>query len=385
MKSNHTILFLNENPLPTVFTRGSTAGKELRLRASQAEIAAIHAVSLPGIQLSTQDNSITDVEQKIHIHHTIPWPYYLSSIILLIYGIYFTIKYKPSTIEAESPLFSGIAAVIISNLFKIPSIVEIRSDFSQLASLKLKYLPITFKKKSISLIQNWTISQANMVITNTHYLKNKIISINSNLFVINPGIQYPPPKILPKKHSLLFTFGFLGRFVEEKGILLLIDSMKILIKKDPHNSYKLLIAGDGPLKNQLINKVSDNELKQSVQFLGWVNPFEFLQQIHVLVNPLTVMAPLEMANAEAAFAGRPVICFGTSNIPETVINNQTGIIINPPCTSDRLADAMKTIAENPTKYSQFSSKAKKFAQENFSFPDQVMQIRKLYQSLGIIS
>jgi glycosyltransferase involved in cell wall biosynthesis len=182
-----------------------------------------------------------------------------------------------------------------------------------------------------------------------------------------------------------FTFGFLGRFVEEKGIILLIDALKILIKKDPHNSYKLLIAGDGPLKNQLLKKVSDSELHQAVQFLGWVNPYDLLQQIHVLVNPLTVMAPLEMANAEAAYTGRPVICFGTSFIPETVIHNQTGIVINPPFTSNHLADAMKKIAENPTKYSQFSSKAQKFAQENFSFTDQVLLMRKLYQSLDIIS
>lgn len=385
MKAKHTILFLNENPLPTVFTKGSTAGKELRLRASQAEILAVHAVSLPGIQLSSQDNSITAVEQKIHVHHTIPWPYYLSSIILLLYGIYYTIKYKPSTIEAESPLFSGPAAVIISKLFNIPSVIEVRSDFSQLVSLKLKYVPISLKKKIISLLQNWTISHANTVITNTRFLKAKYNSINSNLFIINPGIQYPLPKTYPKKYTSLFTFGFLGRFVEEKGILLLIDALKILIKKDPQQSYKLLIAGDGPLKNKLIKKVAENKLHQSVQFLGWVNPFELLQQIHVLVNPLTVMAPLEMANAEAAFAGKPVICFGKDNIPETVIHVQTGIVINPPFTSKRLADAMKKIAENPIHYRHLSTEASKFALQNFSYSTQVLQMQKLYQSLGVIS
>lgn len=59
-----TILFFNENPIPPVYTKGTLAAKELRLRAALMEIDEVHVIAPPGPSLQTRDTTRGPLERR---------------------------------------------------------------------------------------------------------------------------------------------------------------------------------------------------------------------------------------------------------------------------------------------------------------------------------
>ena len=78
----------------------------------------------------------------------------------------------------------------------------------------------------------------------------------------------------------IFYFISVGGFRKEKNLRMLLEAFFIL-KNLP---VKLILVGDGSLKNQLLNKVADLELEQHVIFAGFdINPFKYIKRSDCLV------------------------------------------------------------------------------------------------------
>jgi glycosyltransferase involved in cell wall biosynthesis len=349
----NSILFLNENPLPKVFTKGTISGKELRLRAACEFINEVHAVALPGRAVETGDAAIGVLEKKIVIHQTIRWPYYLSPVILFGYGFYYAWNLKPKMIEAESPILSGVAAVVLGKLFRIPVLVEVRASYDQLIKMKLPFIPLQFKKVVLDAVQMFVFSHANVVVANSKTYQKEIKKMGFEAVVINPGLQYPPKKInLEMKKKII---GYLGRLVQEKGVDYLLRACKSIEKDLVKDGWSIEIAGDGPerknLENLALQLFKDSKLK--VKFLGFVNNYEALSRFSILVNPCYLIHPLEMVNVEAAYMHVPVVCFGTKEVPETVLNGKTGVKVRGEMSEKNLGLGIKKILNGETSNNQF--------------------------------
>ena len=65
------------------------------------------------------------------------------------------------------------------------------------------------------------------------------------------------------------TIVSVGRFVEQKGYDVLINAFKIFQKK--HQDYKLIIYGNGPLKDELTKMSCALGLSESISFPGFIN------------------------------------------------------------------------------------------------------------------
>jgi len=371
------ILFLNENPLPAIFRKGTISGKELRLRAAIDEIDWVQVVSLPGKPVESVDQSVTQLEKKIKIHLTIKWPYYFSAIILFVYGAYYCFKYHPKTIEAESPLFSGMAAVILGRLFRIPVIIEVRASYENLIKYRLKWLPVSWKKAGLDWALRWVYSRATLIVANSKTYEKQIKKMGFSSVVINPGIQYPPIARLKKQARVI---GFLGRLVPEKGVDYLLEAVKLIEAKLVKEGWSVEIGGDGPEKLGLEARAKKlfGASKLKCKFLGFVNNYQALAGYGILVNPCLVNHPLEMVNVEAAWMRVPVVCFGDKQIPETVVDGVTGIKVKQQ-SSATLAKALSKIIDL-----KFSPSGFKTLVKNYSFDSQVSRMRKIYQHLGII-
>lgn len=74
-------------------------------------------------------------------------------------------------------------------------------------------------------------------------------------------------KIIKKEKNDRIELLFIARIVEQKGILIVLETMKILNER---GNYNLKIAGDGPLLNATMRKVQ-NERISNVDFLGQIN------------------------------------------------------------------------------------------------------------------
>ncbi|NMC35718.1 glycosyltransferase [Candidatus Beckwithbacteria bacterium] len=373
------VLFLNENPLPKMFTTGSIAGKELRLRAALPQIDEVHVIARQGQSVVDQSNqSIGPLEKKVFIHLLPPWPYYLAALPLFFWGLYWSLKLKPISIEAESPIISGPAAVLLGKLLKKPSLVEVRASYDELPKHKLTFLPLPVKQCLLNLVLIPTLKHANIVIANSKLYKKQLAKLGIKSYELNPGLQNTPKKIQKSKHTIC-TIGYLGRLVPEKGVDILIEALAQLNSLN----FRLEIAGLGPSQDKLKQLVKKRGLIKKVSFLGFTNNFKALASWDILINPNLVKHPLEMVNAEAAFMGVPVLCFGNQDYPETVIDGQTGLKIKN-VNSKALAQALQKLIKNSKLRKRLGQQSQAFALKNYSFISQVKRLKQFYQENNII-
>ena len=99
----------------------------------------------------------------------------------------------------------------------------------------------------------------------------------------------------------------MGRLENEKGICNFIKAIKYLIKEK--KSLKVLIIGDGSLKNSLISYINTNHLQNHVELIDWVKhddlPY-YLNQLKLLVIP-SYTEGLPNVMLESMACGTPIL------------------------------------------------------------------------------
>ena len=71
----------------------------------------------------------------------------------------------------------------------------------------------------------------------------------------------------------------------QKGNDILVNHFSKLVKQQPDKNFKLLIAGEGEEKNNLLNLISQLKLYNQVTLLGSIDkPLEFLHAIDIFVS-----------------------------------------------------------------------------------------------------
>lgn len=152
-------------------------------------------------------------------------------------------------------------------------------------------------------------------------------------------------------------FGFLGYFIERKGILEIIEVFKSISKKPKKfKKFKkahLIIAGDGPLKDKIKELVKDSEnihLKPYLQTDS--QKAEFFNSIHFLILP-SRKEPWGLVVNEALSRGVPAVVSREVGAKEIVQKIDRNLVID----MDNAKEEIEKIIENTKKYEKLSSKA----------------------------
>ena len=172
------------------------------------------------------------------------------------------------------------------------------------------------------------------VLTNSNATKLSVLANNKNLFpeekikIIYNAIDCSnnSEEILHNNNSneeLIITS--LGRLEYEKNHQFLIYLSKEL--KDRNIKHKIYIGGDGSLKEKLIKLSKELNVHNQVIFLGFIYDIKkFIKSSHIFIHP-SLWEGFGYVLAEASLCHKPVIAFNTTSIPEIVINNKSGYVV----------------------------------------------------------
>ena len=149
-----------------------------------------------------------------------------------------------------------------------------------------------------------------------------------------------------------------GRLNEQKNQVLLIESFKDVIKKYPN--YKLLIYGDGNLKNELDMYIKNNKLDDNVKLCGNVDDIENVLKEKKCFILSSKYEGMPNALMEAMAVGVPCIstdcpCGGPR---ELIKNNINGLLVKSN-DKNELVSAMYKIIENDKMCKKIAMSAKK--------------------------
>ena len=167
--------------------------------------------------------------------------------------------------------------------------------------------------------------------------------------------------------------GNLGRLVEQKGHYHLIPIAKYL--KEKNLNFEMRIAGTGPLDSQLQEKISQQNLQETIKLVGYVNSEQFLDQIDLFLFP-SHFEGASNALIEAQSKGLPCIAFDISSNSEIVQQGKTGYLI-PPYDEQRMANDIFNLIHSPELYNQMSESSILNVNQNFSFPQKVKLLEEI--------
>jgi len=139
---------------------------------------------------------------------------------------------------------------------------------------------------------------------------------------------------------------FIGRLCEQKGPLILLQSLKELNSQGLN--VRVTFAGDGELRDDVETYVKHHSLDSLVNITGWIDSNEImklLSKADCMVLP-SFAEGLPVAIMEALARKVPVITTRIAGIPELIVQNDTGFIVSPGSVSE-LTKAIKTFAKLP--------------------------------------
>lgn len=128
---------------------------------------------------------------------------------------------------------------------------------------------------------------------------------------------------LPRQLPETFTCLFLGRLEEPKNPLYLID----LVNHLKHRyRFKIQVAGDGSLREELEKQIRWNQLDDYFELLGFRNDIpELLSQVHCLIMP-SLWEGMPISVLEAGAAGTPLIVTPVGSIP-AILNKRNAYVV----------------------------------------------------------
>ena len=135
-----------------------------------------------------------------------------------------------------------------------------------------------------------------------------------------------------------------GRFVEQKQFSVLLEAFELLTC---HTDVRLVLAGTGPLKEDLHDLTSELGIEDRVDFLGFVpNPYKYMRRAGLLAVS-SCYEGFGLILTEALACGTPVVSTDCPGGPSDILNDgEYGELVEVG-DANGLADAMARAINNP--------------------------------------
>lgn len=155
--------------------------------------------------------------------------------------------------------------------------------------------------------------------------------------------------------------SYVGRMIKEKRILEIIDAYESLDKKE---QIQLIIAGDGPLLEELKNKKID----KNILLTGKLNHDEvmgLLNQTDIFVHPSSFAEGMPTSILEAGLMKCAIVATPAGGTAEVINQKELGIICE--ATKESIKKGLEYYLENEEVRKECAEKLHKRTKENFTW------------------
>jgi glycosyltransferase involved in cell wall biosynthesis len=214
-------------------------------------------------------------------------------------------------------------------------------------------------------------SQLYRLMEHRHWPKIKVVysGLEANFFA---APVTPPPAVR--------RLVCVGRLVEQKGQLLLVDAARQLAELGVE--FELVLVGDGPMRADIETLINQHKLQGRVKITGRISSDKLREEIlaaRALVLP-SFAEGLPMVIMEAMGLRRPVISTFVAGIPELVRPGEDGWLV-PAGDVGALVQAMRACLETPVEtLARMGEAAQKRVMKRHSVEAQASRLQELFRS-----
>jgi glycosyltransferase involved in cell wall biosynthesis len=173
---------------------------------------------------------------------------------------------------------------------------------------------------------------------------------------------------------------YLGALVGYKGPQMLVDALAEL--RDLR--WRAVLAGDGPLRDELVRRLDRSGLADRVQFVGpLVDRHEvdaLLASARLAVLPSIIAESFGMAGLEALAVGTPVVSFGLGGVAQWLRDGENGFRVAS-CTATALAESIRRLLESQTLADELGRRGRDLVRREFGQARATERLRAVYAEL----
>lgn len=310
----------------------------------------------------------------------------LKDSVSLVQLIFFLKKHKFDIVHTHSAK-AGIIGRLAAKIAKVPIIIHTIHGlpFHNYQPEYLNKMYILMEKK----VANYTdaiVAVAKAMIDKCVKAKiaprEKLVLIRSG-FKVEDYIYTNPDNLLRHRLGLSdehIVIGKIARLFELKGHKYIISAFKNIVAKYPN--ARLLLVGDGILRDSLIAQAKELKLDDKIIFTGLIPPEEIPGYISIMdiVVHTSLREGLAKVIPQAQLMAKPVVSFDIDGSGELIINKVTGMLVKPEDIHG-LVNAIEYIIEHPAEANMMAIRGKKLALSLYPLDKMITSIDDLYQDL----
>lgn len=294
----------------------------------------------------------------------------------VIYNVMHVMKSKGiqvmSTNMDKELRFGGLAAKLAGDVVVIPS-REVDYPLKNNLRYRLTY--------------NWL---ADYVLANSESTKQTLLSSapwldEDRIEVVYKGINPTPYMERPEDGAALRdelgiasdtkVVGFVGQIIERKGVPDIIEAIPLVVEKIPN--VRFLFVGEGLLDDFVVEAAKERGVADNVIHAGFRKDIPaIMKAVDLLILP-SVVEGFGYVLAEAMAASRPVVATRASSIPEIVVHDETGLLVDVH-EPEQLADAVARILGDDTLATDMGRRGRERVLANFTLERMVAHIEEVF-------
>jgi len=246
------------------------------------------------------------------------------------------------------------------------------------------------KGKGLQRLKRWVMDKSAALTVVSKAMKKTVVAMGivpAKVEVISMGVDLkglftPDPCIQRKTDELLFV----GRLVEKKGVQHLLEAMPAVLKKHP--TVRLILAGSGPMEEELRQHAQRLQISERVTFLGMVSQSklpELYRTATLAVFPFIIAKSGDqegfgLVQVEAMGCECPIIAGDLPAIHDIVIHEENGLIVESG-NVQALADVIIRMLDSTDLRLILAEKARMSVMKRFDWEVIAGKYKQIYQML----
>jgi len=274
---------------------------------------------------------------------------------------------------------------LVKKLFSCPVVVHVRSVQRPLTDLRGSFLRWFFRRNVDCLIA------IDETVKRSLDADFQPVVVHNGLVV---GRELAKGAVAPDG---IFTIGMVGGLSRAKGCLEFVEAARIC--KERGVKARFVFVGqsmrtsarlrDTVLRFLGLSQEIEDELQQRITAWSLESVVEFrpftleLDKVYSSLDAIIFPSHFDAPGRpifEAALFGVPAIAAISEPTSDTIVDGVTGISI-PPHDSQKLADAILLLTDNPRKVQEMGENARKLALEHFDIQKNALRVLALYRGL----